>query len=320
MRIAVAGAVPVLRTTNSASTVALSRLSPPRRGLSVRVSRARSPIGTAGASATGAAPTDVITGRTGMGRGVGSGASPASSIGRTGSLAVRLRRHHHAPAPPATASRPRPISQPWSPCSSPGATEGAAVGSDDGVGEGVGVADGSDVGTLAGGVDAAGAEAASGVGAGAGVALARGAGVARGVGVAPGVGVTRGKGDGLGVGKGAITGAGVGVTAGCDGGRLKVSSPGSVCGAAPLPVWAAAGSAATPASRKGIMRRRTTRNGIIKATLFAKDELSQGRDRRSCGKPRRPTAALRRTAPHRRRAERRRTADRLLDRCRTSAL
>ncbi|PAV93351.1 hypothetical protein WR25_17005 [Diploscapter pachys] len=72
-----------------------------------------------------------------------------------------------------------------------------------------------------------------------------------------------------------MTGAGVGlgVGVGCEGGRLKLSSPGNVCAAVPLPVCAAAGAIVTIAMgatavaiRKGIVRRRTPRKLVIATT------------------------------------------------------
>nr|WP_241769119.1 hypothetical protein [Sphingomonas melonis] len=71
-----------------------------------------------------------------------------------------------------------------------------------------------------------------------------------------------------------MTGAGVGlgVGVGCEGGRLKLSSPGNVCAGVPLPVCAAAGAIVTGAMavaiRKGIVRRRTPRKLVIGAELF----------------------------------------------------
>ncbi len=65
------------------------------------------------------------------------------------------------------------------------------------------------------------------------------------------------------------------VGVGCEGGRLKLSSPGNVCAAVPLPVCAAAGAIVTIAMgatavaiRKGIVRRRTPRKLVIGAELF----------------------------------------------------
>lgn len=113
-------------------------------------------------------------------------------------------------------------------------------------------------------------------GTGVGVALGTGVGVGRATGVGVGVGrasgVSRGAGAavGVGVGTGVGAGAGVGCGVGFDAGKLKLSSPGSVCGAVPLPVWAAAGIAATLASKRGIALARTPREMVMYPVLTRK--------------------------------------------------
>lgn len=125
----------------------------------------------------------------------------------------------------------------------------------------------------------AGAPLAVGAGSGAGEGLGVfGTSIARGVArvaspdpvVALGCGVGPDRGVALGRGVGAIVGAtvgtigvGVGVGAGLDGGRLKLSSPGSVCGAVPFPVCARAGPAALARS-KAIAPNRARHKMIIR--------------------------------------------------------
>ncbi|USU06259.1 hypothetical protein NF699_06255 [Sphingomonadaceae bacterium OTU29LAMAA1] len=74
-----------------------------------------------------------------------------------------------------------------------------------------------------------------------GVAIARGVG--RATGVARGVGVTAG----VGVGAGVSSGTGVACGVDRDDGRLKLSSPGMVCGGGALVVCARTASGDTPA-------------------------------------------------------------------------
>jgi hypothetical protein len=139
---------------------------------------------------------------------------------------------------------------------STGTADGVATGA--GIGALVAIGDGS-----AAGVGAAdtGVALGAGVGVGLGVGVARGVGVAvgRGVGRAAGVAVARGVGvtTGAGLGCGAGVGCGIGVC--CDGVRLKLSSPGIVCGAVVFDVCATPGAAAAPATKRATALSRAPR-------------------------------------------------------------
>ena len=186
----------------------------------------------------------------------------ASSPGSAG-----RRRNSHQPAAATSASTAAPPSH--QPVDDPddGATVSVATGDDMGAGVAAGVATGDGSAGVATGVGSAvtGEGVAAGLGRVPGVGV--GVGAARGVGVAPGRGVGRATGAGLdrgvGVATGGGTGSGAGVGAGpgacCAGDRLKLSSPGMVCGEVVFDVCATPGAAAAPATKRATALSRAPR-------------------------------------------------------------